>query len=57
MAMYDFTNHLLFLANGRSLNVPANLKRSNDGSSATLVKAWAESYGLIKRTDDFVTLL
>lgn len=57
MAMFDYAKHVLFLANGQTLRLPGNLKRDNDDSAAEAVLAWARSYGLIKSTDEFVTLL
>lgn len=57
MAMFDYAKHVLFLANGQTLRLPGNLKRDNDDAAAEAVLAWARFYGLIKSTDEFVTLL
>lgn len=57
MAMYDFARHLLFLSNGESIRLPERLMCAGDGQAAEAVKKWARSYGLIKNTDDFVTLI
>lgn len=57
MAMYDFARHLLFLSNGDSIRLPEGLMCSGDSQSAEAVKEWASSCGLIKNSDDLVTLI
>lgn len=57
MAMYDFARHLLFLSNGDSIRLPERLMCAGDSQTAEAVKKWASSYGLIRNTDDFVTLI
>lgn len=57
MAMYDFARHLLFLSNGDSIRLPERLMCAGDSQTAEAVKEWASSYGLIRNTDDFVTLI
>ena len=57
MAMYDFARHLLLLSNGDSIRLPERLMCSGDHQAAEAVKEWASSYGLIKNTDELVTLV